>query len=230
MGYRRFSLAGAVVASALALGFGAVPGGAATQADTAATATPETAAASAEVTGFRSARFGMDEKAVRAAIAEDFDKDDAEIQKSVNNVERTKLLTISVPGLLEDGGTAQVSYIFGYESKTLIQVGASWSKATDPDMTAATLVANGDVLSDHFAREGFAPDTIITGTVVDNGLLLFRGEDAEGRAAILLLQGNFKQDDKDAKGRKRLNPVGLTLLYSVAPDDPDIFRVESGDF
>lgn len=205
---------------------GVLPAVAATQ-DVASQVAIDTEAKTASVAGFRSARFGMDEEAVRQAIAKDFGKDGDEITESMNTVERTKLLTVLVPDLLEDGGMAQLSYIFGYESKTLIQVGASWSKATDPEITDADLVANGDVLSSYFANAGFAPDTITAGTAVDNGILLFRGLDGEGRAAILLLQGVFEDD---GTGQNVLKPVGLALLYSVNPDDPDIFRVKNGAF
>ncbi|WP_322865054.1 hypothetical protein U5922_001900 [Aquicoccus sp. G2-2] len=229
MGYRGFSakigrVSVAILAAALSVGWMGVPGHANTQA---VASTPAAVTIPATISGFRSARFGMDEKAVRAAISKDFGKSDADISTSVNTVERTKLLSISVPDLLEDGGTAQVSYIFGYKSKTLIQIGASWSKATDPDITDATLVANGDVLSSHFAAEGFPPESVKAGVVVANGILLFRGVDNDGHAAILLLQGKFEDGEN---GQKTLRPAGLALLYSVDPDKPDIFRIKNGNF
>lgn len=214
----------ALMAAALSLGWMSAPALANTQA---AVVEPAAAVEPAAISGFRSAKFGMDEDAVRAAIAKDFDKSADDISASVNTVERTKLLTISVPDLLEGGGTAQVSYIFGYKSKTLIQVGASWSKATDPDMDDATLVANGDVLSSHFAAENFPPESVKAGVVVANGILLFRGVDSDGHAAILLLQGTFEDGEN---GRKALKPTGLALLYSVDPDEPDIFRIKDGNF
>lgn len=190
-------------------------------------AVPTEAAAVASVAGFRSAQFGMDEAAVRAAIAADFGKSDADIAVSENVIERTKLLSVKVPDLLEGGGTAQVSYIFGYKSKGLIQVGASWNTETDPKITDAMLVANGDVLTSHFLTAGYPAETVKTGTAVANGVLLFRGSDAEGHTSILLLQGTFQDD---GKGRNALTPTGLALLYSVNPDQPDIFRIKDGNF
>lgn len=198
-----------------------------TQADAAVTSEAVEASASASVTGFRSAVFGMDEKAVYAAIIRDFGLDETKVMQNENTIERTKLLTILVPNLLEGGGVAQVSYIFGYKSKKLIQVGVSWNVETDPEMVDTKLVANGDILSSHFLSDGFPSSSITTATAVANGILLFRGIDAEGRAAILLLQGDFKEG---TNGQNALKPTGLALLYSVDPDAPDIFRIKEGDF
>ncbi len=213
-----------VLAVTLIAGWMSLPGAATGQAEITA---PAAATQAAAVSGFRSAKFGMNEQEVRAAIAKDFDKTDADVSESTNTIERTTLLSITVPDLLEGGGTAQVSYIFGYKSKALIQVGVSWSKATDPDITDAMLVANGDVLSNHFSTEGFAPDTVTTGSIVSSGILLFRGVDAKERSAILLLQGKFEENEG---GQKALVPARLALLYSADPDNPDIFRVKDGSF
>ena len=189
--------------------------------------TPEPEQAPVAITGFRSAAFGMDKAAVIKAITSDFGIEAADITEGVNTVERTELLTVLVPDLLEGGGTAQVSYIFGYESKTLIQVGASWNATIDADMTDKQLVANGDVLSSHFQNGTYGSGSVTTPTAVLNGILLFRGLDTEGRSAILLLQGVFEEN---TDGVNALRPTGLALLYSVDPDSPDIFRIKDGSF
>ncbi|WP_372841788.1 hypothetical protein, partial [Phaeovulum sp.] len=178
------------------------------------------------LTGFRSAKFGMDEEAVRAAIKADFGLEGDAVQVGMNTVERTQVMTISVPEVLRDGGIAQVSYIFGYKSKALIQIGVLWAPATDPAITEATLYANGDVLRAYFDGAGYLPDTISKDVVLENGLLLFRGADASGHTAILLLQGRFEESE----GVRTLFPVSLTLLYAVNPDDPDILKINSGEF
>lgn len=186
----------------------------------------ETPAAVANLTGFRSAQFGTDEDAVRAAIKADFGLDDTAIQVGLNTVERTRVMTITVPDILPDGGTAQISYIFGYKSKALIQVGLLWSPETDASITDATLYANGDVLRAFFVAQGYLPETISRDVVLENGLLLFRGADAAGHTAILLLQGRFEE----AEGQRTLFPASLTLLYAVNPDNPDILTLKTGDF
>ncbi|WP_139828316.1 hypothetical protein [Maritimibacter sp. HL-12] len=185
-----------------------------------------TETAEAELKGFRSARFGMDEEAVLEAIKADFGLEGEAVNIGSNTVERTRVITISVPDILPDGGTAQVSYIFGYKSKTLIQVGILWSAATDETITDATLYANGDLLRSYLASAGYRSDTITRDVVLDNGVLLFRGSDASGHTAILLLQGRFEGDDSNLT----LLPEALTLLYAVNPDDPDILTISPGDF
>jgi FlaG/FlaF family flagellin (archaellin) len=215
-----------ILLCALTVGIASAPIG------SAATETNEATAQQAEQTpvaiaGFRSATFGMDKAAVIAAIAKDFGVDEADIAQGQNTVERTDLLTVQVPDLLEGGGTAQVSYIFGYTSKALIQVGASWNATIDPAMTDKQLVANSDVLSSHFLAGNYAAGSLTTATAVANGILLFRGLDTEGHSAILLLQGNFEEN---TDGLKALKPTGLALLYSVNPDTPDIFRIKDGNF
>jgi hypothetical protein len=185
-------------------------------------------AAASAVSGFRSATFGMDEADVKAAIEKDFGIKAAAIASGENAAERTQVLSVLVPNLLQDGGAAQVSYVFGYKSKGLIQVGISWSHQTDSTITADKLVADGDVLRAHFLGSGYAPDSIKTGLALPNGLLLFRGEDADGHATVLILEGSFK---KAADGKQNiLTPAGLALLYSANPEHPDIFKIAPGRF
>lgn len=192
------------------------------------TSDASTAPAVANVDGFRSAKFGMSMDDVKAAIIKDFGVKPTAIATGENTAERTQVLGVSVPDLLQDGGTAQVSYVFGYKSKTLIQVGISWSQATDPAMTPAKLYADGDTLRAHFVTEGYKPDTVKTGLVLPNGLLLFRGEDAAGHATILILQGSFKADA--ASKQQVLTPTSLALLYSANPQNPDVFKISPGQF
>lgn len=177
--------------------------------------------------GFRSARFGMDEAAVRAAIEADFGVPAEGIVAGDNTVERTRVLSVRVPDLLPDGGTAQVSYILGYRSRALIQVGILWAEGIDPELTPAMLVANGDLLRAHFLAAGYDPDTVTSDLVLEDGVLLFRGADADGHTAILLLQGSFADD---GAGRASLVPESLTLLYAQDPDDPDILSLDAGSF
>jgi len=197
----------------------------------AVSASADPAAANSEaagVTGFRSAHFGMTEAEVKAAIVKDFGVKPDAIVAGTNAAERTQLLSVPVPDLLPGGGTAVVSYVFGYKTKALIQVGVSWSAATDPSITDAELYADGEVLRSHFATAGYKPDTVKTGLVLPNGLLLFRGEDADGHATILILQGTFK--DTGNGGQKTLKPVSLALLYAADPQSPDVFKVAPGQF
>jgi len=216
------NLPGAVLVALTLVVPASVPAQTAPDAAVATTPTRE-----ARVDGFRSARFGMTEDEVRAAAVADFAIDPDALMDGINTVERTRVLTALVPDVLPEGGTAQLSYIFGYRSKTLIQVGLLWNAGTDPDLTPDTIAANGDVLQAHFLNAGHAAETVSVDTILDGGILLYSGADAEGRTVILLLQGRFADD---VPGRLPLTATSLTLLYAEDPENPDIFRIGDGEF
>ncbi len=178
-----------------------------------------------EVKGFRSALFGMDENDVRAAIAKDFGKT-LKLKPIVNGAERTHGLVARVPDALPDGGASDVSYVFGYKSKKLIQVSIVWSKTTDPAVTPEKLVSNADVLKASFIEQGYKADTIVSDAAVRGGILMFRGSDASGRTTALLLEGRTIAD----KDRKVFEPASLLLLYMSDPKHADVFRLAPGQF
>jgi hypothetical protein len=185
------------------------------------------APATAVVDGFRSAKFGMTDGEVRAAIEKDFRIKSADIKEQPNPAERTTVLGVKVPDLLPGGGTADVAYVLGYESKKLIQVSVSWSKATDDKMTPEQLFSNSSVLRAHFLTEGFKPETIATNMPIANGILVFRGSDANGRTAMLILQGTMSQGAND---QKILTPAALLLFYVEDAKAPDVYRLPPGSF
>lgn len=177
--------------------------------------------------GFRSARFGMTPDEVRAAMTQDFGLDEAAIIEGMNNVERTRVFSAIVPDVLPEGGAAQVSYVFGYRSGTLIQAGVLWSGATDPALSAELLQANGEILQAFFVNAGYPAATVTTDVVLETGVLLFRGADDQGRTIILLQQGTFTDG---IPGELPLTPTSLTLLYALDPENPDILTLNQGDF
>lgn len=179
------------------------------------------------VQGFRSARFGMTEAQVRAAIEKDFSIKGDDVKSSLNSGEQTQVLSVPVGDLLPGGGRAVVAYVFGYQSKKLIQVGITWSKVTDPEMTPERLFSNANILREHFLASGFRPETVATGGVLAAGLLMFRGADAEGRATELLLVGTYQQD---ADKHRILTPTELDLRYVADSKNPDIYKLPAGSF
>ena len=183
--------------------------------------------ATAKVEGFRSAKFGMTEAEVKNAIAADFDIKGNAVRKQPNAGERTKALVVKVPDLLPGGGTAEVSYIFGYHTKKLIQVSVSWSKATDEKMTPEQLFSNSSVLRAHFMSEGFRPETIATNMPISGGLLMFRGSDAKDHTTMLILQGTFTQGKHN---QRVLTPASLLLFYVEDAKAPDVYRLPPGSF
>ncbi|MCP1739850.1 hypothetical protein ABIF65_001324 [Bradyrhizobium japonicum] len=61
------------------------------------------------IDGFRSAKFGMNEADVRAAMTKDFSAKPDAIRAQDNASELTHSLLLSVPELLPNGGTAELS-------------------------------------------------------------------------------------------------------------------------
>ena len=188
---------------------------------------PPAGPAVAEVTGFRSARFGMTEMQVRSAIEKDFRIRPDDIRSEENKAEQTQLLEARAPDVLPGGGTASVSYVFGFKSKALIQVGLSWSKATDDKMTPEQLFSNANVLRSHFLEAGYKPDTISTNMPINSGLLLFRGSDARGHSTVLVLQGTFREGENK---QRILTPSALVLFYIEDAKSPDVYRLPEGSF
>jgi hypothetical protein len=181
----------------------------------------------AEVTGFRSAHFGMTEPQVRAAIERDLRARPDDIRSEENKAEQTQVLVVRAADVLPGGGTADISYVFGFKSKTLIQVGLSWSKATDDKMTPEQLFSNANVLRAHFLEAGYKPDTISTNMPVNNGILLFRGSDIHDRTTVLVLQGTFSQGENN---QRVLTPTALLLFYIADAKSPDVYRLPPGSF
>jgi hypothetical protein len=181
----------------------------------------------AEVAGFRTAHFGMTEAQVRTAIEKDLRVRPDDIRSEENKAEQTQVLEVRAPDVLPGGGTASVSYVFGFKSKTLIQVGLSWSKATDEKMTPEQLFSNANVLREHFLEAGYKPDTISTNMPVNGGLLLFRGSDVHERTTVLVLQGAFSQSENN---QRVLTPTALLLFYIADAKSPDVYRLPPGSF
>jgi len=188
---------------------------------------PALAPATAEVTGFRSAHFGMTEPEVRSAIEKDFKVKPDAIRAEENKAEQTHVLLVRVPDVLPGGGAADVSYVFGFKSKTLIQIGLSWSKSTDEKLTPEQLFSNANVLRAHFISAGYKPDTIATNMPVNGGVLMFRGSDVQERTTLLILQGTFSQGENN---QRILTPTALLLFYIADAKTPDVYRLPAGSF
>jgi hypothetical protein len=188
----------------------------------------QTAGQVASINGFRNANFGMSQAQVLEGISSEFKISGSAVKKSMNDTQRTSVLSISVPDLLPGGGVASVSYIFGYQTHKLIEVNILWSRATDPKTTATTLYQNGVSLQQYFAGAGFAPDRSSGNIATPDGIELFRATDSNGNAVLLILSGVVKKDPKSDKAT--LDPAALTLAYAANPLHPDIYSLPKGSF
>lgn len=229
---RRRNLLSATVAILLATGMAsaasaqAVPsaaGGTPAAADQSATANPGPA-----ITGFRNASFGMTEAQVRSVIKTEFKLPASAITSGVNEIQHTAVLNVRVPDLVPGGGTANVAYVFGYQSHRLMEVNILWAKAVDSAITPQMIYQNGESLQQYFAGEGFPPQRSSGNIATPDGILLFRASDPTGNAVLLILSGTMAKDPKS--GKSALTPAVLTLAYAADPQHPDIFQLSKGSF
>ncbi len=183
---------------------------------------------SVKVLGFRSALFGMDEAQIQAAIVKDFGVPGSAIHKSQNLGDRTDILTVRVPDVLQGGGTSDVAYAFGYKSKKLTQVSVIWSKGTDTAITPERMLANGEALREYFQNEGFDPKTIVVNSALKDGILLFRGSDGDGHTTAMMLHGTTTAGQD--KTTQTFVPNALLLFYLADSKAPDVFKIQAGRF
>jgi hypothetical protein len=179
--------------------------------------------------GFRSARFGMTEEELLSAIRQDFKVDPTAVRRSTHAIERTTVLTITVPDLLPGGGKAEIAYVLGFNSKKLMQVGLSWTLANDNTLTSERLIANANLLATTLRESGYPAERVTLNQMAGpGGLVVFRGSDSTNRTAVLILQG--AAGPGKVEGETTLTPDSLSLIYIVDPAKPDIFRLEPGRF
>jgi hypothetical protein len=73
---------------------------------------PVAVARAGDITGYRSAVFGMSEAETRAAIAADFGVAANDIRRATHDLQKTTILAIAVKGLVPGSGRAEISYVF----------------------------------------------------------------------------------------------------------------------
>jgi hypothetical protein len=188
-----------------------------------------------QVEGFRSAKFGMDEAAVKRAIQADFNVKDSAISKEVNPVDRTTILTITAKDVLPEISVARIRYIIGYSQKKLFQVVLMWGAGASETTPANTSVLGGaQELLNYFVGQSFKPESrIVNAQLPDGTALLFQGVDEKGRV-VQLQYGTVPEPPRKgetpdpAKTPPRI-PYGR-LVYVEDPKNLDIFRIKPGQF
>ncbi len=183
------------------------------------------------IEGFRSAKFGATEAQVRAAIREDFKLADTAIKAATHPLEQTKSLSIVVRDLVANSGEAQVAYVLGFRSKTLIQVNILWN-APDPASTEIVIGA-GNALRDYFVGQTtrFVKEQVKTNVQLPDGrILLFQGADDKGRAIELVMLVAARPPVQGQPADPRPATARLQLIYVLAPGNSDIQRIGPGQF
>ena len=188
-----------------------------------------------EVEGFRSAKFGMDEAAVKRAIAADFAVKESAIAKETNPLDRTVVLSVTVQDVLPEVAAARIHYILGYSQKKLFQVVLIWGAGvSDTPPTAANVLTGAQLLLNYFLRQSFKPENrIVNAQLADGMTLLFQGIDEKGRE-VQLQYGTAPQPPREgetveqAKAKPR-SPFAR-LVYVEDPKNLDIYRIKPGQF
>lgn len=182
------------------------------------------------VDGFRGAKWGMTEAEVKAAIAGEFKIPTDKLKPESNASERTGVLTVQLPELIEGAGVARVSYIFGYTTKKLIQVNLVWGTPVDPQTRPEGVVAAANQLRDLFMSQGYAPGTVVANARASDGeVIVFQGQDADRHTTLLRLV-SAPLPAKEAKKEKSPPMTALFLSYILDSRNPDIFRLKKGSF
>jgi hypothetical protein len=186
-----------------------------------------------QVEGFRSARWGMTEAQVKAAIQKDFnipvDKDQAEENPS----ERTTVLSVTVNDLLEGAGKARISYIMGFTTKKLIQVNILWGTTIDPQVKPDRIVAGANQLRTLFLNSGYERDTIASNVATaDGSITVFQGQDADKHMTLLRLVSTPAPAPTKQHGKTEAAGPTVVLLLSYLLDvrNPDVYRLKKGQF
>ena len=185
-----------------------------------------------QITGFRSAAFGMSTAEVVEAMQRDFHLKRTDIVTEENSLEKTSSLVATVADLIPYSGSARVVYIHGYESNKLIQVNILWGASVTESVDPQTLVTTANILRNYFADLGFAPDrTLLNARLDDNTIIVFRVSDEQKRMILLQLisaEMPGKENREETETERRV--VALWLSYIENTRDPDIFRIEKGSF
>jgi hypothetical protein len=180
----------------------------------------------AKIDGFRSAKFGVNERDVMKAIFRDFKINRKKVSREENPIEKTVSLAVNIENLLPNSGPAKVFYILGHKTKRLIQVNVIWGSPATPKPDAENVVVTANQLQNHLAQKIYVKDglALIPLQLSEGIILVFQGSDKKGRAVKLVLVNPKGDPEKIGKN------ISLTLSYIEKPNKPDVFRIKDGDF
>lgn len=174
------------------------------------------------VDGFRSAKFGMNEKQVRRAIINDFKVPNKFLTRNVDPKHKNIRLIFTVKDLIFKGGHTRIAYHLGHKSKRLIQVNLAWGKGvtTANKNNSKLIVSASRILSRYFKKQGFMKDKYLDDVQLKNGtIIMFRGQDKKGRMIILRLHSFDPKKPKETDEN-----IFLLLSYIKDVNNPDLFQ------
>jgi len=185
----------------------------------------------ADIKGFRSAKFGMNEKSVYRAIATDFNLPKKKVKKTRNANDHTTALEIIVPDLFSTGGAAKVGYILGYKSKKLMHINVLWGKGAAEKVDGKDVLTTANLLRTHFLKKRYKEEGLVAnGKLSDTSTVVFRGKDKKNRMILLMLGTQLKKEGMTDE--QIINSTSLVLSYLLNPDEPDVRKIviQEGEF
>jgi hypothetical protein len=170
----------------------------------------------ATIEGFRSAKFGMKEKKVFNAISKDFQRSRKQVKRHVHPIQKTTALIIRDSKLMEIGGVADIVYLFGYNSKRLMQINIDWGEGVIENYDPQKVILAAELLRRHFIKKKYQKKSYaVNQKVNDTNIIVFRGKDKKGRSIFLRLKYPKVKKGKTEK-------VTLKLSYIFNREKPDI--------
>ncbi len=202
-------------------------------------------AMAADVSGFRSAKFGDKEAAVRVAAARDLGVKSEALEASTDAITGVKTIFARMPNFAPLYVPATVAYALGSTCQCLIEVTIRWQLPESGPRKAEAL-GGATALVDKFVKEGWDKDRMVLNRVVgevkpgvDQTLMLFRGQ--QGKAAITMLGGPVRAtgstDGAKAGGASggnlsiKVDDISTVILvYDADLDKPDVGRADVRNF
>ena len=175
------------------------------------------------IDGFRSAKFGLNEKQVLEAITKDFKISKNKVKRNMASVSKNIVLTIHLPKFMEIGGPTNINYLMGYKSKKLIQVNATWGAEVTKNFKPIDVVNLSDLLREHFIKKRYKKVGYTLNKKLKNGdIIIFSGRDQKDRMILFRLKSP-KVKIKNKKKEISKN-VSLVLSYIQSTTNSDVFR------
>ncbi len=176
-----------------------------------------------QITGFRTAQFGMKEPELRETLAKDFGVAPSNLGVTEAAGIGARTISFLLDGLVPGAGVAQLSYVFGYRGQDLIQVSVLWGGVNRPEVGAPQVETAAAELKRYLRSLPFDPGLAAFDLPQPDGsVLLGRGRDRQGRVVLLI-----RSDPIDASGVKR---PSVQLVYVRDDRQPDVFSIRKGQF
>lgn len=181
--------------------------------------------------GYRSAHFGMTEAAVLDAIEADFAIPPGSVERSANALEKTANLTVTVIDLVEFTGAAEIVYIFGYQSKKLIQINLLWRAPAGANDAEQRLQRAARIMANRVSLWGIskfetAPDTVTS----DGATLLFQGRGESGMIASISMSVPCEELASCSASETADDGCWLRVALIENVDAPDVYKIQPGQF